>query len=55
MSCISGQLRNSGGELKVFPGVTLSAEDVNMSGNGQRAISGHALKLALPWSEGSAR
>jgi hypothetical protein len=55
MSCISEQLRGSGGELKIFPGVTLSAEDVNMSGNGQRAMSGHAIKVALPWTEGNAR
>jgi hypothetical protein len=55
MSCVSEQLRGSGGELKIFPGVTLSAEDVNMSSNGQRAISGHALKVALPWTEGNAR
>ncbi|XP_065351515.1 uncharacterized protein LOC135946946 isoform X1 [Cloeon dipterum] len=55
MSCLNTRVRESGGELRLLPGVTLSAENVDMSGNGQRAMSGNALKIALPWSETSAR
>ncbi|XP_059468366.1 uncharacterized protein LOC132192420 isoform X2 [Neocloeon triangulifer] len=55
MSCLNRRLRDSGGELRLLPGVTLSSENIDMSGNGKRAMSGSALKVALPWPESSAR